>query len=246
MSAPLLHSPGIILRTLDYRDTDKIAVFCTPEHGKIVTLARHAQKSRRRFGSALTPLQQVTLWWHPRDEGMAFLEKIKVETPRLQLYDDWRRLSQAQLLLEWVDILCREGSHTAAYYPWLEKHIALFEAAEDVAPILLKAYWDLMELSGFLPSLRGCTHCHGHAKPAEAYFWSHAGGGYHCVRCRSFYGDSLSLQDVLRDHLLDWTEGHQAELAVASRIIRLWHDFLVYHVGRPLKSWDFLSRMDLI
>ena len=47
---------ALLLRATDYRDADRITTLFTREHGKISAVARHARRSRKRFGGALEPL----------------------------------------------------------------------------------------------------------------------------------------------------------------------------------------------
>src|SRR5512142_1565262 len=46
---------GVVLRTVDYGESDRVVTLLSRERGKISAFARGARASRRRFGGALEP-----------------------------------------------------------------------------------------------------------------------------------------------------------------------------------------------
>src|SRR2546422_11543748 len=53
---PLYTTDALILRTYKLGESDRIVVFLTRDRGKKRGVAKHARRSRRRFGGALEPL----------------------------------------------------------------------------------------------------------------------------------------------------------------------------------------------
>ncbi len=53
---PVYCSDALVLRTYRYGEADRIVVFLTQDRGKKRGVARHASRSRRRFGAALEPM----------------------------------------------------------------------------------------------------------------------------------------------------------------------------------------------
>lgn len=51
----LIKSEGIVLRTTDYGETNKIVTLLTREHGKIGVMARGAKKSNSRLSAISQP-----------------------------------------------------------------------------------------------------------------------------------------------------------------------------------------------
>ena len=50
---------GIVLRTWPFEEADLLVSLLTREQGRIKGVARHAMRSRRRFGGALEPMTYV-------------------------------------------------------------------------------------------------------------------------------------------------------------------------------------------
>ena len=53
--SPHLKLRAIVLRTVDYGESDRVVTLLTAERGKLAAFARGARASRRRFGGALEP-----------------------------------------------------------------------------------------------------------------------------------------------------------------------------------------------
>src|ERR1700678_1032694 len=64
------HGEAIVLRTWPFHEADLLVSLFTREHGRLKGVARHAMRSRRRFGGALEPLTHVRAPWpeRPRQE----------------------------------------------------------------------------------------------------------------------------------------------------------------------------------
>ena len=57
---------AIVLRTWPFHEADLLVSLFTREHGRIKGIARHAMRSRRRFGGALEPMTHVKATWAER------------------------------------------------------------------------------------------------------------------------------------------------------------------------------------
>jgi DNA repair protein RecO (recombination protein O) len=63
-----LRTEAIVLRAIDYGESDRIVTFCTADFGKIRGIAKGARRSRKRFANALEPFgfsfhgETLTVW----------------------------------------------------------------------------------------------------------------------------------------------------------------------------------------
>ena len=64
------HGEAIVLRTWPFHEADLLISFFTRDQGRVKGVARHAMKSRRRFGGALEPATHVRAHYteRPRQE----------------------------------------------------------------------------------------------------------------------------------------------------------------------------------
>jgi DNA repair protein RecO (recombination protein O) len=50
---PALHTQALVLRSVDFSESDRILHLLVPEIGRVTVMAKHARKSMRRFGGTL-------------------------------------------------------------------------------------------------------------------------------------------------------------------------------------------------
>src|SRR4051812_41571378 len=77
-------SDALILRTYRYGEADRIVVFLPADRGKRRGVAKHASRSRRRFGGALEPLTRGRVAYREREHReLVWLERIEPVTSPL-------------------------------------------------------------------------------------------------------------------------------------------------------------------
>src|SRR5512139_777880 len=71
----LYQTEAIVLRLLDYGESDRIVTFCTADFGKIRGIAKGARRSRKRFANALEPFSFSRIRFsRRRPENLALIE----------------------------------------------------------------------------------------------------------------------------------------------------------------------------
>ena len=92
---------AIVLRTWPFLEADLLVSLFTRQQGRVKGVARHAMRSRRRFGGALEPMTMVRA---------AYAERPKQELVRLDAFEivwsplsgaiDWERTAALQMMAE--------------------------------------------------------------------------------------------------------------------------------------------------
>lgn len=95
------HGEAIVLRTWPFHEADLLVSLFTRDQGKVKGVARHAMKSRRRFGGALEPATQVRAHYteRPRQE-LVRLDQFEILWSPLTAPIDTLRLAALQLVTE--------------------------------------------------------------------------------------------------------------------------------------------------
>jgi DNA repair protein RecO (recombination protein O) len=98
------HDEAIVLRTWPFHEADLLVSLFTREQGKVKGVARHAMKSRRRFGGALEPGTQVRAHYteRPREE-LVRLDSFEIAWSPLTAPVDALRLAGIELVVEVVE-----------------------------------------------------------------------------------------------------------------------------------------------
>jgi DNA repair protein RecO (recombination protein O) len=95
------HGEAIVLRTWPFHEADLLVSLFTRDQGKVKGVARHAMKSRKRFGGALEPATQVRAHYteRPRQE-LVRLDSFEIVWSPLSDEIDTLRLAGLQLVVE--------------------------------------------------------------------------------------------------------------------------------------------------
>lgn len=175
--AELSRDRGIVLRTQDHAETDRIAVLLTPR-GRLDVLAKGARRLDRSAGAVLDPLHVVDVI-HYRRRGLHLLKEASLVRTFPHVRADLARATAALRALEWVVALVPPGSPDDRSYALTLSFLSALD--EGLSPELFTVAYLLRLLSsgGHAPHLSGCMRCGG----AENLLWCPEGGGLLCQRC---------------------------------------------------------------
>jgi DNA repair protein RecO (recombination protein O) len=186
---PVYCSDALVLRTYRYGEADRIVVFLTQDRGKKRGVAKHASRSRRRFGAALEPMTSGRATFMER-EGRELVRLDRVEpseTPlRMAMGRETGEAARvlghasyfAELLDEWAptdapnERLFRLGTAVGA---------ALTRPGGSVDALARYFEYWLLRLEGVYPAVDRCPRC---GRPFEGSVWLSAPDrAYVCGTC---------------------------------------------------------------
>jgi DNA repair protein RecO (recombination protein O) len=95
------HDEAIVLRTWPFHEADLLVSLFTRERGRVKGVARHAMRSRRRFGGALEPATQVMAHYteRPREE-LVRMDSFEIVWSPLSAPVDALRAAGLELVVE--------------------------------------------------------------------------------------------------------------------------------------------------
>ena len=150
---------GIVLREIEYKDSDKLLTVLTQELGKRTFRARGVKSSRSRLKSACQLLAYSEFTVLETHDRYVITEAVTQEMfPELR--QDIELLSLASYFVQLTDAVAQEGDEATELLSLLLN--ALYALAKLKRPqTLVKAVFELRLacISGFLPDLRGCAVC---------------------------------------------------------------------------------------
>ena len=102
---------AIVLRTWPFHEADLVVSLFTREQGRVKGVARHALKSRRRFGGALEPMTHVRASYaeRPRQE-LVRLDALEILSSPMSRPVDYARTAALQLVAEVLEEALPEGA----------------------------------------------------------------------------------------------------------------------------------------
>jgi DNA repair protein RecO (recombination protein O) len=175
--AELARDRGIVLRTQDHAETDRIAVLLTPR-GRLDVLAKGARRLERSTGAVLDPLHVVDVI-HYRRRGLHLLKEASLVRTFPEVRGSLERATAALKALRWVVDLVPTGAPDDRPYALTLEFLTALD--EGLPPLVFTVAYTLRLLSvaGLGPHLAGCVRCAG----TELLTWGPERGGLLCARC---------------------------------------------------------------
>ena len=242
---------AILLRKIDYGESDAIVTLLTPDLGKVSAFAAGARKSRKRFASTLSGSWLMRVMLKERKGAQLYrLSEAWIDEPQTLRFQNVQAMAAAAALLEMV----REGSapsHPDSHLFTEVRHALLLLIASEksqLPSLLLAAAVRTLARLGFAPRLDRCLSCSKPPAPTQRSLFSPHHGA---IRCRDCGGGTLSLTAEGRSHLsyylhLSSLQGMH-EQTVANRLWREMKDLiesmLEYRLEKQIQGLGWFSRL---
>lgn len=235
---------GIVLRTYNLDEADKIVVCLTRQNGIIRGTARGARRLKSKFGAGLEPCTILSLSYYERENReLVSLKDVNI----LKSYFGLAKTGEVTQSLAYLCELVLEFSPPNEPNPHLYRLLyacleTIAEAAEVVTPVLLYFEIWILKLSGFLPDLRYCTDCRIRLKSQnEAYLDAH--GIFRCENCAGKQGALITrsainlLNSALKLSPVDFAVScKKQELTSANSVGSLIHRLIRRVLEKELRS----------
>jgi DNA repair protein RecO (recombination protein O) len=170
---------AIVLRTWPFQEADLLVSLFTREQGKVKGVARHAMRSRRRFGGALEPMTHVRATYaeKPRQE-LVRLDAFEVLSSPMSQPVDYTRVAALELVAEVLDEAMPDGAPEDAVFRLTIAVLEELQVGRVWMPVTYFALW-MSRLMGWMPELGRCVIC-GRELRGETVWWSGAADGVTC------------------------------------------------------------------
>ena len=151
----IVRTDAVVLRTMDYGETSRIATLLTRSHGVVGVLARGARRPTSTFGSTLQPMSAIqTVFYHRPGRGLQTLKETSYMVRWHALLTDFERVPRGLRAVEVARAVLGEGEAHPRALDLLVRTLAYLDAAE--APDNAVAWFQLRlaSLLGFAPDVQ--------------------------------------------------------------------------------------------
>lgn len=246
----VLTTSAILLRSVDYGESDRVVTLFGRTTGSVGAIARGARKSQKRFagGLGLCSVGDVEL----RERGsseLLTLERFDLKASYPSLSTDVERMGHAAYAAELVSKLCAPRQPEPRVYDFLLAFLERLEAEGPSETRLRVFELGLLDLLGFAPALGACAVCgRVDLSTGEAIDvrWIPDQGGVVCRGCAS---RGRPMRPVVRLALQSLA---RASLDVAGAVVLApdvargcrdsLHELVAGHLSAPLRSLEFLAK----
>ena len=249
-----IHSEALVLRVLDFGESDRIVHLLVPDSGRLTAIAKGARRSVRRFPGTLDLFNHLRVQADSRrSHAMARLDQATLIHSFPGLRAEAPRFALGCYLLELLDRLAPEGGARRDMERLFRFALDSFEAIAAHRPDpALRTILELRALDalGLRPELRRCVGCSRELAGEQAVGFHVADGGPVCGACAARRSGVLPVHvGTLRalDRALALDAGQLDRLILSARAVEEARSvvgrFQRFHVGVELRSQRFLDRM---
>ena len=231
---------AVVLRSWPFEEADLLVSLLSREQGRVKGVARHAMRSRRRFGGALEPMTVVLARYTERPkQDLLRLDAFEIISSPLSDAVDWERTAGLQLLSEVVEEALPEQAAEDAVFRLLIAVLGEMRVGQVVLPAAYFCVW-MARLMGLLPALGHCGTC-GVDLRGQGVWWSPTADGVFCEDDRPANGVWLPGEDVeavrvvLREGVAEVTARGWPK-AMARDVLRFGVALLERALGRRMRS----------
>jgi DNA repair protein RecO (recombination protein O) len=248
-----LSTPAIILRAINYGESDRVVTLIGRNTGRLSALARGARKSQKRFGGGLGLCSVGEAGLRERHGAeLLTLERFDVQESYASFATDVARMAHAAYVAELVSKLCAPRQVEPEVYDLLLAFLGALDRHGASAERLRVFELGLLARLGFGPMLETCAVCGGARFPVAAaeevaYRWDPERGGAVCSACGK---RGRPIRTVVRQALarLAGTAVDAAPLPpLPADVNRGGRDaifeIIKLHINGPLLSLDFIAKM---
>lgn len=230
---------GVILKTVDHKENDKLAYILTPDKGKITAVFKGVKKQGAKMRSFAQPLTFAEFLL-VRRSGFFTVTSCSLVDNFYSLAYDADKFFAACLALEAGDIMSQENQPDGVLITVILRALKELTYSESKARVIAVKFLLLaMEAGGYKLSFGNCGGCNVPA--GERFYIDAAQGGAVCALCRSLEARPIRLTTLNCLRFIDDTDTERLntlkisdEESVAALRAAAW----AYEcaVGTPLKS----------
>lgn len=236
---------GIVLRSFDFRETSKIAVFYTRDFGLLKGLAKGARKKQKQFGSSLKPYSHDYIsFYKSRTSEIHLIGKCEQKNFYSGIREDILKSSFAVYWMEILHELIQDKDEK--FFEFLMTSLAHLEKEPVLSPLLLPFFeLNLLKQAGYGPVLKHCVSCKAES---ASYKFSPILGGIICPECQhkdyrsiDILPNTIALMSVLIKIQIEMLPRISAEPKLLGQVKGVIHYYLFHSIGKRPKTLKIID-----
>jgi DNA repair protein RecO (recombination protein O) len=189
----LIETEGIVLRTYNLAEADKIMVCLTRQAGVLRMVARGARRLKSRFGAGLEPFTIIALTYYEKEgRELGSLRQVEIIRSFFNLAGSTEAVAALAYMSELVMEFAPPQEPNEKLFRMVRAVVEALASAPENLPALVRYFeiWTL-KLGGFLPDVRACADC-GKDLSEEPHVYLNAEQRARCAPCSNRLGKDFS------------------------------------------------------
>ncbi|HMK50978.1 MAG TPA: DNA repair protein RecO [Thermodesulfobacteriota bacterium] len=249
---PLFKTNAIVIRSLNYSESDKIVTFFTKDFGKLKGIAKGARRSKKRFQNALSLFSHLRLIFFDKEGlGLVRAESCDILHSFPRIREDLRKILYGNYYLELVNEMAEEREASREAFELLLCFLLNLETMAPQEEQLRLFEIRMLSLFGYQPNMTRCGLCKKGGEDLQeipSVFFSLEKGVLVCERCSRAWNNLIPLS-LGTARLIEKIS--QVELTKVERMRftsqglcesrEILPKFISYQLGKELKSLKALK-----
>lgn len=232
---------GIIISTVDYKESSKILNILTPDEGVIGVLAKGSKNIKSRISAVSNVLTYGIFYLNYHKGSIPILKEVDLFNPLKNIRKDIVKLNYSLFLLELSSQVCKHDKNREVYDLLINGLIKINEGY-DAGVITNIIELKMLEYLGIKPVIDRCVNCQ---KKTDIVTISSYKGGYLCKDCvgNEVIFDLKTLQIIKLFYYIDVSKIKKIDISekVKKEICLFIDDYYERYSGLYLKSKSFLE-----
>jgi len=242
----ILKTEAIVLKTFDFRETSRIATFFSRDYGKVSGVLKGIRRDPRKFGSSLERFSvNDIVYYQYRNSELHLISQCDLKEFYWPVRQDLKKSLAAHYVLDLVNGVMPLEDKNLQVYALVKDVLRSLQTAHDVNTMIYFFQVKILLYSGFKPHLDTCVKCRRPIKALARF--SLNDGGLICGHCRItdsivHYISPGTIASILHIEKNKWEKCLRLKLPrkVQQELKYTLNHFLMYHLGRKLKSAQYL------
>lgn len=251
---PVFTTHAVVIRSLNYGESDRIVTFFTKDFGKVKGIAKGARRSKKRFQNALDLFSYVRLVFFDR-EGMGLVraESCDILNSFQGIREDLKKICYGTYFLELVNEMTGEREAHPEAFDLLLSCLSALEEAEPQEEQLRIFEIRMLSIFGYRPNLKRCDSCKRDwvgLKETPSVFFSIERGALICGQCSKIRDDLIPLSlgtarliERISQMELSKVQRFKFTPQALSESKELLLKFITYQLGKEPRSLKILKEM---
>ncbi|BCJ86214.1 DNA repair protein RecO [Effusibacillus dendaii] len=240
---------AIVLRAIDYGETNKIVTLLTNKYGKLAVLAKGANKPQSRLVSVTQPFVRGHWLLFGGNSGMPSVSQAELLESFRTIREDLSLSTFASCMAELTDRVLEDRQPYGAVFSLLLHMLRYLEEGKDPEVLLRIFEVKMFYAAGIQPNLTVCAHCGRRIE--EAVRFSIRLSGPLCYNCHDSDPQAMELKPVVYKLIrlfqsVDITRlgSLQVGSEAKQQLRKLNRHYLEEQGGVFLKTYHFLDQIE--
>lgn len=180
----LYRTEGIVLKSIEYEEADKIVTIYSKKFGKIQAIAKGVRKTKSKFGSSLEILTYAIFLIY-KGRNVDIISQTEILESFFSTSREVLKFAFAANCVEIVDKLTEERETNIGLFNLLKEVLHYLRKTNDPKLLTLSFRWQVMSILGYKPSLHHCCRCDKTINDQKEVYFNIKEGGVICNNCIS-------------------------------------------------------------